>query len=184
MGDSFVAGVMPGGLTEGKDIRVLICHMLSSVSEGMSLEEMSDIFFRDGIMNYFEFTDAVAELMGSGCIEKSVSESGVPLYTVTEKGRQASVALSGKLPYSIVEKTESRASEKVKMRRTATENLALVTKTCDGYNVKLTVSDIGTNLMELSLFLPTEEEAENVKKNFLRDPEGTYMKLLSELVDL
>ena len=42
MEETFTAGIRPGGLTEGREIRILICHILSELSEmeKMTSEEL------------------------------------------------------------------------------------------------------------------------------------------------
>ena len=42
-------------------------------------------------------------------------------------------------------------------------------------------SYIGTDLMDLSLFMPTREQALAVKEKFLGDPAGAYMGVLASL---
>jgi Fe-S-cluster formation regulator IscX/YfhJ len=43
------------------------------------------------------------------------------------------------------------------------------------------MKDIGTDLMELSLFLPTMEQAIEAKERFLEDPTASYKKVLEAL---
>lgn len=182
MNNSFSAGVKPGGLTEEKEVRILICQMLSFVKEGMSFEEMADVFLPEGMMNYFVFTGALTYLVKHGCVTQKKNDKGISIYEISSKGVEISESFKGKLPKTVAEKAKSRAAEKIKMRRTEAENSISITKTCDGYNIKLLLKDIGTNLLDLSLFLPSQEEAEKVKKAFLKDPEGTYLRILSDLV--
>ena len=47
--------------------------------------------------------------------------------------------------------------------------------------IHIRVTDIGTDLMELSLFMPTIEQALAVKEKFLGDPAGAYMGVLETL---
>lgn len=181
MGETFTAGINPGGLTDVKEIRILLCHMLSVVSGGMSFEEMMDVVLSNGIMNYFEFADAVSELCESGCLAAERTETGIKVYDVTDAGRDAAKTLLGTLPFSVVEKTEKAAAEKVSRRRLEKENTVKISRTSDGYLVHMAVTDIGTDLMELSLFMPIEAQAVKVKEKFLKNPAGTYTEILASL---
>ena len=88
MEETFTAGIRPGGLTEGREIRILVCHILSELSEPMSFDEMTEAILSDGTANYFEFADALAELRETGCIVSFKTEAGINEYTVTEKGKE------------------------------------------------------------------------------------------------
>lgn len=181
MDETFTAGIEPGGLTEGREIRILICHILSTSAEPLGFSEMTEAVLGNGAANYFEFANALGELCDSGCVGFVKSEAGIKEYSVTEKGKAVDLTLSGDLPLSVREKAENSVVNILKRRRLAKENLVSVKKTGDGFLVYMRITDIGTDLMELSLFMPTEEQALFVKRKFLEDPAGTYTGVLSAL---
>lgn len=181
MEETFTAGIEPGGLTEGREIRILVCHILSGVQEPMSFDEMTEAVLTDGSANYFEFADALAELTETGCIVSFKTDAGISEYTLTEKGRAAALTLQSSLPPSVRDKSLEAAKSIIQRRRIEKENLVSITRTEDGYKVHMLVTDIGTDLMELSLFMPTREQASAVKERFLGDPAGTYMEVLKAL---
>ncbi len=181
MDETFTAGVRPGGLTEGREIRILLCHLLSEIDEPMSFDEMTEAIVTEGDANYFEFAHALGELRETGCVISLQTEAGATLFTVTEIGREAGKTLEGGLPLSVKDRVLDNAKHIIKRRRIEKENLVSIEKTHDGYMVHMQVTDIGTNLMELSVFMPTNEQAVLIKKKFLDDPAGTYMGVLEVL---
>ena len=181
MEETFTAGLRPGGLTEGREIRILICHILSEIGEPMSFDEMTEAILADGTANYFEFADALAELRETGCVVSFKTDSGINEYTVTETGKAAAKTLENDLPLSVREKSTESAKNILQRRRIEKENLVTITKTEDGYMIHIRVTDIGTDLMDLSLFMPTREQALAVKEKFLGDPAGAYMGVLQTL---
>lgn len=181
MEETFTAGIQLGGLTEGREIRILVCYLLSKVEEPMSFDELTETIAENGSANYFEFADALAELRESGCVVSFKTETGINKYTVTEMGKEAAKALEGDLPLSVKEKALTSAQNIIRRRRIEKENLVTISKTEDGYMVHLRVTDIGTDLMDLALFMPTEEQAEAVKEKFLSNPAETYMTILVSL---
>ncbi len=181
MEETFTAGIEPGGLTEGREIRILICHILSGVQEPMSFDEMTEAVLAYGTANYFEFADALAELEEIGCVITFKTDAGIGEYTITEKGKAAAVALQNDLPASVRDKSIDAAKKIIQRRRIEKENLVSITRTEDGYKVHMLVTDIGTDLMDLSLFMPTREQAFSVKERFLNNPAETYMKVLEAL---
>ena len=181
MDEIFTAGIRPGGLTAGREIRILICYILAGVSEPMSFDEMTEAVLSDGIANYFEFADALSELCESGSVISFKTDAGLSEYTVTDNGKIAAATLQNNLPLSIRERSVESAKEILQRRRIEKENLVSITKTEDGFKIHMRVTDIGTDLMELSLFMPTREQAQAVKDRFLQDPAGTYTGVLSAL---
>ena len=181
MEETFTAGIEPGGLTEGREIRILVCHILSGVQEPMSFDEMTEAVLADGSANYFEFADALAELEETGCVVSFKTDAGISEYTLTDKGKAAALTLQNSLPPSVRDKSLDAAKSIIQRRRIEKENLVSITRTEDGYKIHMLVTDIGTDLMELSLFMPTREQAYAVKERFLNDPAGTYMKVLEAL---
>ena len=181
MEETFTAGIRPGGLTDGGEIRILICHILNFADSPMSFDELTEAVLYDGTANYFEFSDALAELENTGCILSLKSPAGISEYSLTEKGRAAADTLAGKLPASVKEKSAETAANILRRRRIEKENLVSITRTEDGFKIHMRVTDIGTDLMELSLFMPDKEMAMAVRERFLSDPAETYSKVLEAL---
>ena len=91
------------------------------------------------------------------------------------------MTISGDLPLSVQEKSAENARNIIQRRRIEKENLVSISKTEDGYMIHVRVTDIGTDLMELSLFMPTMEQALAAKEKFLSNPTGAYAKVLAAL---
>lgn len=181
MEDTFTEGIRPGGLTDNREVRILICHILDAAGEPLSFDELTEAVLADGTANYFEFADAAAELINLGCLDTFRSENGVCEYRLTGKGRDVSERLSGDLPVSIREKAAANAKSMILRRRREEENLVSISRTEDGFMLHIEMKDIGTDLMELSLFLPTMEQAMGAKERFLEDPTASYKKVLEAL---
>ncbi len=181
MEDAFTEGIRPGGLTDNRGIRILICHILAAAGEPLSFDELTEAVLADGTANYFEFADAASELKNLDCVDTFRSEHGVCEYRLTAKGKDVAEKLSGDLPASIREKAAANAKSMILRRRREEENLVSVTRTEDGFMLHIEMKDIGTDLMELSLFLPTMEQAIEAKERFLEDPTASYKKVLEAL---
>ena len=44
----------------------------------------------------------------------------------------------------------------------------------DGWQISLTIPDIGSDLLSLSIFMPTRRECEAIRRRFLNDPMLVY----------
>ena len=54
------------------------------------------------------------------------------------------------------------------------ENQVEIKEVEDGWKVTLTITDIGSDLLSLTIFMPTRKECEAIRRRFLNDPMLTY----------
>ena len=64
-------------------------------------------------------------------------------------------------------------------QRREKEILTEIEKTEDGYKLTIRMTDIGSDLLSVSMFLPTQEECEAVQKRFRSDPAYIYQSILA-----
>ena len=184
MGEAFTAGIRPGGLTEENQVRILVCHILGNAEGGLSFDQLTEIVLSDEMANYFEFAEALGALTEISCVEVEKNREGENVYLLTDKGREAVSVLARELPASIRERSAELTRQAQRRRRLAKENLAAIDRAEEGYIVHMRVTDIGTDLMELRLFMPTFEQAQKVKARFLEDPATAYASVLAALAEI
>ena len=178
----FFAGVEPGGLHEDYEIKILICYLLSALKDPLSKSQMNEVLTGSSLVNYFQFADALEELVQDGHIEVIVEmRPEAEFYRLLPKGKMAALEFERSLPLTVREKSVNSALQIQKKARLRSQNKAEIEKTKDGYIVTCVMKDIGSDLLRLSLFVPTKEQAERVKERFLDDPEILYRSVLDSL---
>lgn len=180
---NFVAGVEPGGFTHDYEIKILICYLLYNLEQPLSFEQMDELLENEGVVNYFEFSDAISKLLHSNHIFVFKTENNEDFYTITELGAQTAVTFQKTLPYTVRKKTLEAAQTLVEKKKSEAQNVVSIKKVPDGCIVRLTIKDIGSDLFDLSLFTPNQKQAELVKKNFLKDPLTLYKCCIDLLTD-
>lgn len=181
--NAFTAGVEPGGLTHGYEIKILVCYLLREISDGMTFTQINDALLHRGLVNYFELANALSDLVESKhltCEDCDGSQEDT-IYQLTALGEETAETFSPTLPASVKEKAISCARHQILRKKIASSNHANIRKEEDGYIVDMTICDIGSDLLSLSLFMPTEHEAEQVRQHFLSDPLLTYKGVLALL---
>ena len=169
--DVFTEGTAPGALTNEYEIKILICYLLKNVTVPLSAYQMNEVFQEYSIVNYFEFSSALSDLHATGHVVVSTAELG----------RKTADTLESSLPRSVRDKAVSGALALLAQERLHRENTASIEQTEDGYLVTCTVSDVGSNLMELKLFVPDKLQAQAVKRHFTEHPQSVYARILSLL---
>ena len=84
--DAISAGVSKiGGLFTTADVRILICYLLSSVSDPVPATLLCETLHSEGIANAFEVSDSISFLTDSGHIKECDNEKG--RFVETDNGR-------------------------------------------------------------------------------------------------
>ena len=148
--------------------------------KALSKAQINEIFQENNLVNYFSFASAFEEMEKTGHI-CPVPTEGDAVYELTELGSQTSDSLETVLPASVREKCVQTALRLIAKYNRQACTKAAITTTDAGYIVRCRVLDIGSDLLDLSLFVPDKPQAEAVKKLFLEEPEAVYRGCVSLL---
>ena len=172
--DAFSEGVAPGGLRSQSEIRLLVCHLLRMMDQPMTSEAIFAAVTQDGLANYFETAAALEELSKAGSVD-TIIQNRQNVYYLTEQGKMVADTLSRDLPVSVRMRAVQSASELQTHSRRESENEVVLTPLDVGYLVKCRIPDGEGDLMTVELRVPDRDQAERVRRRFLRDPVSFYM---------
>ncbi len=175
--DAITEGIRLGGPTKSYEVNLLICYVLDQVDAPLSFFQLNEALQRENLVNYFEFARAIADLEEKGNVITQETDSNIRLYSLSDTGKAAAKTLETTLPFSVRERAVRAAEKVARHARRERQNAVTMEKTTDGYNLTLTMQDIGSDLMSVSLFLPTVNACEQVKEKFIEDPEGIYRSI-------
>ena len=178
--DRIVAGVEPGGLNEVYEIKILICYLLHSVDEELTKNQLNTIFQTDGMVNYFGFSTALAELVESKHVTAH-KVNGEEQYTLNKLGAETAEKLKNSLPRSIRERVVAAAMNLQARLKKERETDAHIRRVEDGFVVDCTIRDIGTDLLQMSVYAPDELQAEEIRRRFLAHTTDVYKGLIAFL---
>lgn len=175
--DAFTAGIDPGGLRTKNEIRILICYLLDSVGAPLAKEDIIAIMQDNGLANYFEVADAVAEMFDKGILCRN---GGNPdAFTLSDNGKMIAKQLDTALPPSVRDKAVGAAIRLLAEAKRERENHVEFVKMDQGYHVICHISGGDMDLMSITLYVPDLYQANMVKENFHRSPETVYRMLLA-----
>lgn len=173
----FTAGVAPGAPKTDFEIKFLICYLLYRAGEPVAFSQLSAIFQQTEMVNYFEFSALISEMLAQGHIRETAE--GSMTYKLTEHGVRTAQSFYKAVPLSVRDRCETALRRQLKLGRRIEENNVKIDRTPDGYKIELEIPDIGTPLMGLTLSLPTYEHCEKVRRRFLNDPLHLYKGILA-----
>lgn len=179
--DAFDAGIALGGLRNCNEIRLLVCYLLKAIDKPIPRTLVVDAILNDGLANYFEINEAIAELLKGGNIDRDIVD-GEEVLTVTARGRNSAELLETTLPKTVREKSVNAAIKLTTLAQNKRENEILTEKLPDGgYNVTFVLGSKGDELMRLTVFVADGMQLEVVKNNFLEDPVKLYSSIITAL---
>lgn len=167
---AFSEGVRPGGVTTSPQIIILICYMAAHAGQPVSLEQLCNALLRQELVNYFEFASAAEYMIKSGHLVAADGER----YALSALGQQTADTFESGLPPAVRDRAVGALQNILKLLRRQEENRVTIEKTEDGWQLSMTITDVGTDLMSISMFMPSKEECESIRKRFLNDPTTIY----------
>lgn len=165
-----------GFIHEKLDIKILILFVLRRLPGVVDPETLRELCQCDEGIGYFDYSDCLSELVANGNVEEQ--EEG---YAVTEKGARNADAVESSLPYSVRAKAlKLIAPVEERLRRAAmiTAQHAIGEGSC---TVMLSMADGKGEILRLSFLCAGEDQAKHIEKNFRRDAEGYYQKIVELL---
>ncbi|MEF9971085.1 MAG: DUF4364 family protein [Oscillospiraceae bacterium] len=166
-----------GFIHEKLDIKLLILFVLRRLPSAVSFEELSELVLIDDGIDYFDYTQCLAELVETEHIEKG--EQG---YKITKKGIDHSDTVESRIPFSVRSKAEVDIVPIIeRMKRDALIKTSHKTLDNGGNMVKLSLSDGIGNILSLSILTAGEEQSTAMEKYFRADAEGMYHKIIALL---
>ena len=167
-----------GFIHEKLDIKILILFILRRLPGTVDPETLLELCQCDEGIGYFDYSDCLSELVETGHITES--EEG---YTITEKGARNADAVESSLPYSVRSKAlRLLVPVEERLRRaamiTARHNMGE-----GGCTVELAMGDGKGDLIRLQLLCADEEQARRIEKNFRKNAEGYYQRIVGLLTE-
>ena len=176
--DAFSAGVVPGGLKDKQEIKILICFLLHNTDHNLTKNDITSILQMQGLANYFELSQAFEEMVAGKNITLDKENNN---YILTPTGKMIVDELGSSLPVSVREKALNSAKRYFSRLKSEKENTVTIRKSQFGYSVSCKVSGGEFNMMELKLYAPDMHTAVTIRDNFYHDPSAVYESVISIL---
>lgn len=175
--DAFTAGIEDGGLRSSSSITIIACYILANCKEKITAKNIVDALVEGKIANYFEISSAISKMIKKG----HFVEDDEGYLIITEDCRYSVDLVENDLPLTIREKSIELVRKIVKREIYKKENKADIEKVGDQFKVTLHVSDKDKDFMVLSLFTPSETQAEVIRDKFQQHPADVYENLITSI---
>lgn len=175
--NAFTGEVSLGGLRNQTHIKVLITFVVMHFNEPIKKEMLVESLTKHQLANYFEITQALDELAENGNLGITQDE----MVYITPKGALSVEGLVQDLPKTVRETALADAMKLRLLEKRENENTVDIRKEGDAFFVTFRVTHKEDVLMELTVYAADREQAERLKKNFLKDPSHVYATVAAAL---
>ena len=178
--NTFTAGVVPGGLTDHSEIKIMLCYVIGKLTHPIGHDDLLEAFTSKGYANYFECADAISDLISAGHLCQSTDG----LYSISSSGTEIAATLSEDLPFTVRERILTSANELARNNRNSKSHKATITEHNKGYTVRCTVNDSsGAELFAVELDASTQSMAQRIRDNFVAKAEDVMRYCITSLTD-
>jgi len=166
-----------GFIHDKLDLKMLELYLLARAAGPIDPDTLADLVMRHEGVEYFDFTEATAELVESGHLSL---EDGC--YVITEKGKKNSEACESSLPYSVRRRCgQDLAPVNAALRRDAQVRGEKRMNGDGSVTARMALDDATGNLLTIEMLCPDEAQADRLIAAFRAKPEQVYNDVLEAL---
>lgn len=168
---------MAGFIHDKLDTKLLVLYIMDRIAAPIDFATLTDLSMCDSGVDYFQFAEAVSELLESGHLVQDGE-----LYSATEKGRRACAAGETSLSPVVRRRCDQRLAPLNQALKRKAQVRAEVREQPLGFDVCLTMDDDQGSLFSLTLLAPSQEEGQRIAGCFLQHPDRIYNGILGVLL--
>ncbi len=169
-----------GFIHDKLDIKFLILYIAARAAAPLDLSQLIDLTFCDEGVNYFEFIEALDELVRTGHMDLDAEGR----YTITEKGKRNGAICESSLAASVRYHADmGLARVNAALRRDAQVKAAVLLRAGGAYTLKLTLEDEYDTVLAIELIAADREQAEKMGARFKANAEEIFNRLVNSLTE-
>lgn len=160
------------------DNKIIVLYVLDQASKPLTIEQIVTFFGDFDDITYFDICDYIQRLIAKDYINK-FTESNLILYKITEKGLATLHELLELVPGVNIHNIKKIIKKNQKQIRTDYSiDTKIIPIKAEEYKVSCYIRDGNDELVNISIYAGTIEQAKNISKNWQENAQQIYSKLL------
>ena len=180
---TYLVDETPGSISNIYEIKILICCILQLTKPKITAVQLYTVFQMSETVNYFNFCQALKELLTGNQIKETKNNNNVTVLNLTDSGEEIATTLKDDIAKTLIDRTMKNMAKFLKEEHENKNKEIYTYIKNDGYSVKLVLEEINSNLMDLELFCPNSKIAENFKKQMRLKTTEIYAAILAIIND-
>ncbi len=162
--------------------KIMILYMLSKVDFPLTTSQISRFILDAGYTTYFKFQQALSELCENGLLSKESTHNRT-FYRLTEDGAKAVLYLQDDISPEIRKDIDRFIREKrVDFKSECSVKADFFPNENGEFSVRCQVTEHAAPLVDLTLSVPTETQAQKLASNWLSKSEEIYAFIMGKLL--
>ena len=171
-----------GGLHSLGDVKALILYISHSAACALTRDHFTEIVLNDGLVNYFDFSQALQELLQEGLLD-IVSAEQNDQYIITTVGEQTEQLCEKNLPFNVKKKMLAAMTKVLAKIRRDSSTHTEIQKADSGFLVTCRLTEHEMILLEYTILVPDEMQAHMIADQFSKFPTEKYQAIMSAVID-
>lgn len=174
---------MGARITEKRNVKIFVLYLMQNINYPLDYVALNDIIMQNDYVMYLDFAESFHEMLDTGLVEEVCqSETGDPMYMVTDKGRVVATELHSEILTSLLDKSLECALRYLDFKKRGIKVSCRVEKREDGrYDVICIIKEKDAVIMQNSVVVDTENRAKRMEDNFRDHPEVVYKGVMALL---
>ena len=162
--------------------KLIVLYMLDKVDFPLTTSQISEFILDKGYTSYFRLQETLSELTDSGLLKVETTHNRT-LYHLTENGAETIHFFSNKISPAIRQEIDDFLKEKqYDLKEEVSVKSDYYLNTNHEFEVRCQIMENGYNLVDLTLTVPTEKEAEAIAAKWSLKSQEIYTSILTDLL--
>ena len=171
-------------MNDKKEIKIFILYLMDRIGYPLTLNEVSSILYQENLVSYFDCGDCFTELVDAKHIVPSgdLSDESGSAYIVSETGKKIATELNDQISPWIKEVSYRSAIRNLSFVKRGAKTECTKRLLANGkYSVHCEILEQGRKVLDITMEVDTEKEADKILYNFPKKPEIVFRGTLALL---
>lgn len=162
--------------------KLIILFMLDKVDFPLTNSQISEFILNEGYTNYFTLQRSISELIASGFVREESTHSRT-FYHLTEEGAQTIHFFRNDISPAIQDDINTfLKNKKYELKNEVSVKADYYQNANREYSVRCQVIEQGIPLIDLTVTVPTEAEAETISNQWAKKNQEIYAMIMANLL--
>ena len=162
--------------------KLIILYMLNQVDFPLTNSQISEFILDEGYTTYFKLQQALSELLSSGFIHEEATHSRT-FYHLTEEGAETIQFFQNKISPTIQDEIDTFLQEKhYELKNAVAVRADYYRNDNHEFSVRCQVTENHGSLIDLTITVPTEQEAKTVVHHWKQKNQEIYAFVMQNLL--
>ena len=162
--------------------KLIVLYMLGKIDFPLTNGQISEFILEKGYTTYFTLQQAISEMVATGFIREESTHNRT-LYHLTDEGAETIQFFKTNISPAIRDDIDNFIAEKAyELKNEVSVKADYYPNKANDYSVRCQIQEGDISLIDLTISVPTEEEAISVTNNWNQKHQEIYAQIMANLL--